>query len=74
MLGLTVAQVAVLAEGHAAADAAEAQARMIAVRTAVWAGAEEFARATERPELRDGSDRAAWLAGYAGEGTEGTGP
>lgn len=74
MLGLTVAQAAVLAEGHAAADAAEARARMLCIRTAVWAEAEEFARATEPPAGRDGDDRAAWLEGYAGEGTEGTGP
>ncbi|MCL4189885.1 MAG: hypothetical protein KJZ85_19985 [Rhodobacteraceae bacterium] len=68
MLGLTPAGLRVLAEGHAAVDAAERRAQMGAIRAAVWADADDFRRLTEAG-LEDGPGRRAdWLEGWDGEG------
>jgi len=75
VLGLTLAEVRVLAAGHAAVDATEGQAQMGRIRAAVWADADEFGRLAGGGG-RDGPDnRADWLEGWSGpDGAEaGTG-
>jgi hypothetical protein len=71
VLGLTVAEAQVLAEAHAAVDAAERRAQMAAIRAAVWAEAEEFRRlsAAEAPE--GPGTRGDWLEGWGNEGRDG---
>lgn len=66
VLGPTPAALRLLAEGHAAACAAERRALMAAVRAAVWAEADAFDRLCAPPAAGGADDRADWLEGWSG--------